>query len=111
MRSVSRESRTGNARLDPAENGNRMETAVAAEGERSPGPRQRAHCDQGELGGWFWVRARPSPQAPGPTFEIEVAGAIGVLRDCAGVNLERVHIARVPGHHHVVPLVVIDWFV
>lgn len=57
------------------------------------------------------ARARPSPEAPGPTFEIEVPGTIGVLRDSAGVNLERVHVARVPGHHHVVPLVVIDWFV
>lgn len=59
----------------------------------------------------IWARARPPAEAPGPTFEIEVSGAIGVLRDSAGVNLERVHVARVPGHHHVVPLVVIDWFV
>lgn len=59
----------------------------------------------------IWARARPSAEAPGPTFEIEVSGAIGVLRDSAGVNLERVHVAWVPGHHHVVPLVVIDWFV
>ena len=29
----------------------------------------------------------------------------------ARVNLERVHVAGVPGHHHVVPLVVVQWLV
>lgn len=73
----------------------------------------KGHPSQGDLAGLrgVWAGARPSPEAPGPTFEIEVSGAIGVLRDSAGVNLERVHVAWVPGHHHVVPLVVIDWFV
>lgn len=47
----------------------------------------------------------------GPTFEVQVAGAVGVLSDGAGVDLERVHVAGVPGHHHVVPLVVVDGFV
>lgn len=61
--------------------------------------------------GGMWSRARPSPEALGPTFEVEVAGTVGVLCDGAGVDLERVHVARVPGHHHVVPLVVIDWLV
>lgn len=75
-------------------------------GKSIPG-RRRSCWGQGGI----WARARPPPEAPGPTFEIEVSGAIGVLRDSAGVNLERVHVARVPGHHHVVPLVVIDWFV
>lgn len=90
-----------------------------AEGESGvkehAGPGAGAGGGSGEVScrgqGGIWVRARPSPQAPGPTFEIEVSGTIGVLRDRPGVNLERVHVARVPGHHHVVPLVVIDWFV
>lgn len=92
-----------------AENGNEVETVVAREQEDPTASGELAAAKVG--GGGLWVRARPSPQAPGPTFEIEVSGAIGVLRDRAGVNLERVHVARVPGHHHVVPLVVIDWFV
>ncbi len=44
----------------------------------------------------------------GSTFEVQVAGSIGVLRDRAGVDLERVHVAVIAGHHHVVPLVVIE---
>lgn len=42
------------------------------------------------------------------TFEIQVAGSIGVLGDGAGVGLEDVHVVVVPGHHHVVPLVVVE---
>lgn len=42
------------------------------------------------------------------TFKVQVASAVGVLGDGAGVDLKRVHVVFVPGHHHVVPLVVIE---
>lgn len=45
------------------------------------------------------------------TFQVQVAGSVGVLRDGAGVYLERVHVAVITGHHHVVPLVIIEWLV
>lgn len=45
------------------------------------------------------------------TFEVQVAGSIGVLCNGAWVDLEGMYIAGVPGHHHVVPLVVIEGLV
>ena len=42
------------------------------------------------------------------TFEIKIAGAVGMLSDGARVNLERVDIGVVSGDHHAVPLVVIQ---
>lgn len=44
----------------------------------------------------------------GITFQVQVAGAIGVLSHGARVNLEGVYIVGVPGHHHIVPLVVVE---
>lgn len=45
---------------------------------------------------------------PWLTLEVQVAGAVGVLCDGAGVNLERVDIVDVTGHNDIVPLVVVD---
>lgn len=45
------------------------------------------------------------------TFEVQVAGAIGVLGDGARVDLEGVYVVGVPGHHYVVPLVVVEGLV
>ena len=47
-------------------------------------------------------------QRRGGTFEVQVAGSVGVLCDGVRVDLERVNVACVPGHHHVVPLVVVQ---
>ena len=44
----------------------------------------------------------------GGTFEVQVAGSVGVLRDGVCVYLECVHVAGVARHHHVVPLVVVE---
>lgn len=45
------------------------------------------------------------------TFEVQVAGAIGVLCDSARVDLQRVDVVSVAGHNDVVPLVVVHWLV
>lgn len=45
------------------------------------------------------------------TFEVQVAGSIGVLSNGAWVNLKCMYVVGVPGHHHVVPLVVVEWLV
>lgn len=45
------------------------------------------------------------------TFEVQVAGTVGVLSNGAWVNLEHMYIVGISGHHHVVPLVVIEWLV
>lgn len=42
------------------------------------------------------------------TFEVQVAGSIGVLSHGAWVDLEGVYVVGIPGHHHIVPLVVIE---
>lgn len=42
------------------------------------------------------------------TFEIKIAGAIGMLSDSACINLKCVNIAVVSGDHHTVPMVVIQ---
>lgn len=42
------------------------------------------------------------------TFQVQVAGSVGVLRDGARVDLEHVHVAVVAGDDHVVPLVVVE---
>lgn len=59
----------------------------------------------------IWVRVRFFVEVLGFIFEIEVSGVIGVLRDSAGVNFERVYVVWVFGYYYVVLLVVIDWFV
>lgn len=45
------------------------------------------------------------------TFEVQVAGPIGVLCDSARVDLQRVDVVSVAGHNDVVPLVVVHWLV
>lgn len=42
------------------------------------------------------------------TFEVQVPGAVRVLRHGARVDLQRVHVIGVSGNHHVVPLIVIE---
>lgn len=45
------------------------------------------------------------------TFQVQIAGSIGVLGDGVGVDFQCVHVVRVTGNHHVVPLVVIQLLV
>lgn len=45
------------------------------------------------------------------TFEVQVTSSIGVLSNGAWVNFERMYIVGIPGHHHVVPLVVAEGLV
>ena len=42
------------------------------------------------------------------TFEVQVTGSVVVLGDGAGVGLEDVYVVVIQGHHHVVPLIVVE---
>lgn len=53
-------------------------------------------------------RKRKKKNQPVLTFEVQVAGSVGVLRHGARVDLQRVYIVGIPGHHHVVPLIVVE---
>lgn len=43
-----------------------------------------------------------------PTFQVQVAGSVGVLGDGAGIDLKDVHVVVVPGNHYIVPKVVVQ---
>lgn len=49
--------------------------------------------------------------SPCCTFEVEVFGAVDILRDRLGVYFESVRVGGIARDDHVVPLVVVQWVV
>lgn len=44
------------------------------------------------------------------TLQVQVSSTVGVLSDGARVDLQRVDVVCVAGHHHIMPLIVIERF-